>query len=187
MPSIRFTRRTIDALALAQKGQVLYRDDELNGFGLRVGTTSKVFFAEGQVKARTVRVTLGKYGPVTPEFARKLALHCLCEMAQGINPNRRKRLEKAKSLTLKQGFESFFDAKESQLSPITVRNYRLSIDLYLVGWANWPIREVTRQAVLKEHRRISAEHGASTANNVFRHLRSVFNFVAASQEDFQTP
>jgi integrase len=38
--------------------------------------------------------------------------------------------------------------------------------------------------VLKEHRRISAEHGASTANNVFRHLRSVFNFVAASQEDF---
>jgi integrase len=129
-------------------------------------------------------VTLGKYGPVTPEFARKLALQCLCDMAQGIDPNRRKRLEKAKSLTVRQAFELFFQAKESQLSRFTVQNYRLSDSLYLAGWANLPIREVTRQMVLKEHRRISIEHGASTANNVFRHLRSIFNFIAASQEDF---
>jgi hypothetical protein len=72
MPLGRLTRRTIDAIPLTKEGQILYRDDELSGFGLRVGTTSKVFFAEGQVRARIVRVTLGKYGPVTPEFARKL-------------------------------------------------------------------------------------------------------------------
>jgi hypothetical protein len=34
VPLIRFTRRTIDAIPLTKEGQILYRDDELNGFGL---------------------------------------------------------------------------------------------------------------------------------------------------------
>jgi AraC-like DNA-binding protein len=128
-------------------------------------------------------VTLGKYGPLHPEFARKLAQQTLRDMAMGIDPNRRKRLEKERSLTVGQAFELFFAAKDLQLSPVTIENYRLSNRLYLSVWANWPIRDVTRQAVLKEHRRISVENGAPTANNVFRHLRSVYNFIAAAQDD----
>ena len=50
MPNLRLTRRSVDDIPFAQSGQVLYRDTLLSGFGLRVGTKSKVFFAEGQVK-----------------------------------------------------------------------------------------------------------------------------------------
>jgi hypothetical protein len=36
MPSVRLTRRTIDALQLAKEGQVFYRDDEADPQSLRL-------------------------------------------------------------------------------------------------------------------------------------------------------
>src|SRR4051794_38207686 len=99
MPAIRLTKRTIDSLPYTTSGQILYRDDELTGFGLRVGSRSKVFYVEAQVARRTVRVTLGKYGPITPDQARKLALKALSEMAHGLNPNAKKRVVDASTIT----------------------------------------------------------------------------------------
>ena len=46
---LRLTKRSIDELPLTQSGQVLYRDTDIVGFGVRVGSGSKVFFVEGQV------------------------------------------------------------------------------------------------------------------------------------------
>jgi hypothetical protein len=54
MPIVRLTRRNIEALPFTLAGQILYRDEELTGFGLRVGSRSKVFFVEG----RTTRAAL---------------------------------------------------------------------------------------------------------------------------------
>jgi len=45
MPSLRLTRRTIDELPFSESGQVLYRDTMLTGFGLRVGSRSKVLIS----------------------------------------------------------------------------------------------------------------------------------------------
>jgi hypothetical protein len=150
MPAIRMTKRTIDALPYTTTGQVLYRDGELTGFGLRVGSRSKVFYVEGQVARRTVRVTIGKYGPLTPEQARKLALKALSDMAQGINPNAKKRAVDASTLTLRQAFDRFFAAKTS-LSRSSRSNYGRSVELYLKDWADRPIREITRTMVLHRH------------------------------------
>ena len=63
MPVVNLTKRTIEAIPPATTGQILYRDAALSGFGLRVGTQGRSFFAEGQVSRRTVRVTLGS-GPI---------------------------------------------------------------------------------------------------------------------------
>ena len=60
MPTVRFTKRTIDALPHPEKGQVLYRDEILRGFGLRAGARSKVFFVEGQINRRTKRISIGR-------------------------------------------------------------------------------------------------------------------------------
>ena len=68
MPVTRLTKRTVDALPYPDTGQELYRDQSLPGFGLRVGTRSKVFFAEGQVQRRTVRVTIGRADLLSPEI-----------------------------------------------------------------------------------------------------------------------
>jgi uncharacterized protein with GYD domain len=74
MPTVRPTKRSIEALPQPAPGQMLYCDEELRGFGLRVGARSKVFFVESQVRRRTVRVTIGLYGPFTPEQARREAI-----------------------------------------------------------------------------------------------------------------
>lgn len=182
MPTARLTKRTIDAIPLAPSGQTLYRDAELSGFGLRVGTRSKVFFAEGQVRRRTVRVTIGKYGPYSPDAARREALARLSEMARGINPNEVERAEHDSGLTVAQAFESFFAARPT-LAAVTVAGYRRTPRVYVPDWASLPIREIARQMVLRAHLRISEEHGAVTANNVMRHFRSVYNFVAATHLD----
>jgi hypothetical protein len=51
-------------------GQLIIRDDELKGFGIRVTKNRVSFIAECRVNGQVRRVTLGKYGKMTPEHAR---------------------------------------------------------------------------------------------------------------------
>jgi integrase len=183
MPNLRLTRHAVDAIPFSQSGQVFYRDTLLPGFGLRVGTKSKVYFAEKQVQRRTCRVTVGRADLFAPEIARKKALALLGEMAEGRNPNREKKREVVTKLTLAGAFDDFFGARP-HLSPHTVENYSRSARLYLKGWHKKPINEITRQMVLKRHQQLSEEVGKTTANGVMRHLRSVYNFAAATHDEF---
>jgi len=178
MPVMHLTKRTIDAIKPPASGQILYRDATLPGFGLRVGTKSRMFFAEGQVQRRTVRTTIGRYGVFSPEAARRRALKVLAEMADGRNPNEERRAMRAATMTLKQAFDSFFERRV--LAATSKENYRRSIDIYLSDWATKPIAALSRRMVLDRHRKIAEEHGPITANNVMRHLRSVCNFTSAT-------
>ncbi|MEM7747199.1 MAG: tyrosine-type recombinase/integrase [Pseudomonadota bacterium] len=183
MPSLRLTRRTIDEIPFAESGQVFYRDTMLSGFGLRVGAKSKVYFAEGQVNRRTRRVTIGRADVFAPDVARKRALAMLGEMADGHDPNAEKRKEQIERITLEMAFQRFFEAR-STLSPHTVNGYQRTERLYLKAWRKKPISDITKQMVLTKHRDIAKAHGETTANNAMRHLRSVYNFIVATQDEF---
>ncbi|WP_424547042.1 tyrosine-type recombinase/integrase [Shinella zoogloeoides] len=100
-----------------------------------------------------------------------------------MDPNAEKRREVAVKLTLADAFDTFFAARP-QLSAHTVQNYTRTAKLYLKAWRKKPINEITRQMVLKRHQELSAEIGKTTANNVMRHLRSVYNFAAATHDEF---
>lgn len=183
MPALRLTRRAIDELPFAASGQILYRDTQLTGFGLRVGSRSKVYFAEGQVGSATRRVSIGRADLCAPEVARKKALAVLSEMSEGRHPTQEKRKAKAERVTLTTAFDRFFEARD-KLSPVTVNSYSRTAKIYLKAWRTKPMNEVTRQLVLAKHQEIAKAHGEVTANNVMRHLRSVYNFIAATQDDF---
>ncbi|MCZ4291352.1 tyrosine-type recombinase/integrase [Hoeflea alexandrii] len=86
-------------------------------------------------------------------------------------------------VTLADAFDSFFAARP-HLSPHTVLNYTRTAKLYLKAWRKKPINSITRQMVLKRHQELSTEVGKTTANNVMRHLRSVYNFAAATHDEF---
>ncbi len=181
MPQLRLNKRNIDDVQHPASGQVFYLDDQIRGFGLRVGSRSKTFFAEAQVNRRTVRVTIGPYGPISPERARKLALQALGDMAEGKNPNADRKAKRAAEITLEEAFDAFFEGRPS-LSANTIPNYKRSLRLYLSEWRKRPLAEVTRQMVLARHRRLGEKHGEVTANCVMRHLRSVYNYTSASAE-----
>lgn len=148
MPVINLTKRTIDAIAPVEAGQILYRDATLSGFGLRIGTKSKVFFAEGQVARRTVRVTIGKYGPVTPEAARKRALKVLGEMAEGRNPNGERKAKQASAMTVREAFDDFFERRP--LAPTSTENYRRSIDIYIKDDPRTNRRDLYREGTIEK-------------------------------------
>ncbi|NOC91931.1 integrase family protein [Ruegeria sp. HKCCD6604] len=183
MPTLRFTKRAIEALPHTHKGQVLYRDEMLRGFGLRVGSNSKVYFAEGQVQNRTRRVTIGRADVLGVDSARKRALGILSDMAAGIDPNAEKRRIAQESVTLGQAFDNFFETRPN-LAESTRDRYQRSINLYLKDWKCKPVTGISRQMVLKRHQRIAMVHGEVTANNVMRHFRSVYNVTAAAHDEF---
>ena len=183
MSKLRFTKRAIDAVSPPESGQVLYRDTGLRGFGLRVGSRSKVFFVEGQMNRRTKRVTIGRADVLSVDVARKRALTILSDMAEGKDPNAEKRREAQEGITLGQAFDRFFDMR-STLTEGTVDIYRRTISLYLKDWRRTPITALSRQMVLKRHQRIAMAHGEVTANNVMRHLRSIYNVNAAAHDEF---
>ena len=128
-------------------------------------------------------MTIGRADVFAPEIARKKALVILGEMAEGRDPNAEKRKEKRERVTVEMAFDRFFEARKT-LSPNTVSNYRRSEQLYLKAWRNKEMKEITRQMVLKKHQEIGKKHGETTANNVMRHFRSVYNFISATQDDY---
>ena len=183
MPNIRLTRKFIDALEYPQSGQIIYRDTMLPGFGLRVGAKSKTYIVESQVNRRTKRVSLGRADLHPPETARRKALIVLGDMAEGIDPTEEKRKKAAEKITVQKAFEKFFEVR-AHLSQATIDNYTRTCETYLKSWAAKPIVEITRHMVLKRHQQISKNNGKTTANGALRHFRSVYNFIAATEDDF---
>ncbi|HUS54152.1 MAG TPA: integrase arm-type DNA-binding domain-containing protein, partial [Thermohalobaculum sp.] len=183
MSNLRFTKRAVEAIQHPTSGQVIYRDTQLRGFGLLVGTKKKAYFAEGQVSGRTRRVSIGRADVFCPDVARKMALAFLSDMAMGKSPIEEKRRKAQEQVTLGQAFSAFFMAR-TNLSPHTVAIYQRTADVHLKDWRSKPIAEVTRQMVLSRHQRIGQMHGERTANSAMRYFRSVYNFIAATQDDF---
>ena len=94
MPRLALTKRSVDAAQPAADGRrVIYFDKALPGFGLLVtpaGSKSFVVqYRQGSGRnAPTRRVTMGRYGVLTPEEARTEARRILRDVAHGIDPKR---------------------------------------------------------------------------------------------------
>jgi hypothetical protein len=82
----RLTKRLIDETLFPTSGQVFVRDAELPGFALRVTKGRKSFILEKRIHGRMRRFTLGPYGPLTVDEARKLAQREIGAIAQGQDP-----------------------------------------------------------------------------------------------------
>lgn len=183
MPTTRLTKRVVQSIKNPSFGQCFYWDTQLVGFGLKATQTSKSYVAEGQVNRKRRRYVIGNAKVFTLEQARKKAQSILVDMANGIDPNQRKRGELVEAITVAEAFENFFKMK-SGLAENTITDYRRTCDKYLANWANRPLVDITRQMVLTRHRKLSEENGDTTANSVFRYFRSVYNFTAATFDDF---
>ena len=69
----KITKRTVDALVPAERERIVW-DDDIKGFGVRVHPTGrKVYIVKYRHEGRSVKVTIGPHGPVTPAAARAKA------------------------------------------------------------------------------------------------------------------
>ncbi|MCU7803182.1 MAG: integrase family protein [Candidatus Thiodiazotropha sp. (ex Lucinoma borealis)] len=182
--SVKLTKKVVDQAPIpTAKKQLFIRDSLLPGFGLRVTDKgTKSFIVEKRVGGRVRRQTLGRFGPLTVEQARREAQKQLGKIAMGIDPIAEKKTRKAKAIPLAQVFEDFKKARK-QISPVTLRDYTHHLEKDLGDWLNKPITTITKHMVAKRHRAIGERGAKAQANAVFRTLRAILNFARHHYED----
>jgi len=178
---IKLKESLVSSLPYPASGQVFYRDAELKGFGLRVGTGSKVYIAEGKVDKKSVRVTIGRHGLFTSEQARAQAKSILGMIARGVNPNHVDKARKAKSATLAEVYQDYLIVRD-ELKPRTLYDYSRFMKTHFAEWNNKPIAEINQDLIERKHRQIGQKSEAQ-ANLAMRFMRALFNFAITHYKD----
>ncbi len=179
MPKVdKITKKFCDSVPYTEKGQIIYWDKSLPGFGLQVGKRSKTFIAQKDINGRSCRKNIGRYGLLTPEEGKRLGKDALFLMNQNINPNVLEKEDKRKLITLSETFASYKMTRKN-LSKITLRGYKYTLNKYLSDWANNPISSINKDMVIARHAMLGECHGGYTANGTMRVLRLLINHANA--------
>ncbi|WP_084273752.1 tyrosine-type recombinase/integrase [Legionella fairfieldensis] len=176
--TLRLTKSVIDKLEpTAGKDQSFYRDETLKGFALRITASGvKSFVVETRINGRVKRVTLGKYGNITAEEARKQAKTLLGSVARGDDPIAEKKTQKVNAMTLNQVLNDYLKARKD-LKPRTLTDYHCVLHEVVSDWLDKPITKITREMIAKRHSEHGTTNSKARANNAMRVLRALFNFA----------
>jgi hypothetical protein len=179
MPKI--TAKYIEAqVAFPTSGQLIIRDDELKGFGLRVTKGMMSFVVERRDNGKLRRITLGRYGVITPDEARRKARKLLSGVV-AIKAT----TAKSADYTLKEILEKYLEVRT--LRQNTIRNYTQVTKRCLGDWLDLPVTSVTRDMIQSRHRALTrttrrGTSGEAQANLAMRILRTLLNFAANNFE-----
>lgn len=176
----KLTKRLVDNTPHPERGQVFVWDATLRGFGLRVTPERKTYVVQARVSGRTVRVTLGPHGPLTPEQARHEARKKLGELAKGVHINRARRTDRVKAKTLANAYEDYWHSRS--LTPNTLKDYAKAMRRGFADWTDVPLTRITREMAVRRFGELSMA-SRSQANQMFRFLRAVLNFAMAKYHD----
>ena len=95
---VKLTKTVVDKAPIPNSGQSFIRDNSLKGFGLRITSTgTKSFIVEKRINGRVKRQTIGRFGELTVEEARRHAQHLLGQIAIGRDPIAERRKKKPQS------------------------------------------------------------------------------------------
>ncbi len=185
---MQITKSFVDQVALpaakedGKTSQAFYRDSATPGFGLRVTSGgAKSFIVEKRIQGKVKRVTLGRYGNLSVEQARKEAMHFLGAVATGKKPIAAKQNRRIRNTTLLEAFEDYLLTRKD-LKPSTIHDYRRSINGPFLMWQTKPLTAITKDMVQLRHAALG-KRSKARANNAMRVLRAVFNHAISQYED----
>jgi integrase len=178
---MKLDAKTVAALDLGGKKDVIHFDDTIQGFGyrLRLGSGGKVlrsWIAQYRRAGATRRVLLGSAGVLSAEAARTAAKKVLAKVALGEDPAADKRDRRDKDrLSLRSVIDEYLTLKAREVRPKTLRE----ITRYLVGPAfrplhGMPVDTVTRRDVAARLVAITRECGSIVAARARAALSTFF-------------
>ncbi|WP_133129949.1 tyrosine-type recombinase/integrase [Legionella yabuuchiae] len=175
---IKLTKTIVDKLeAIPGKPQSFFRDESLKGFALRITANGvKSFIVETRINGKVKRMTLGKYGVLTVEEARKQARSMLGSVARGEDPVAEKKARKVEAMTLRDVFKDYLKIRKD-LKPRTRYDYEKVLGEVVSDWLDKPLVSITREMISKRHLQHGASNSKARANNAMRVLRALFNFA----------
>jgi integrase len=150
MPKI--TKRLIEAAEIREKDYIIC-DDELPGFGVRVLPSGKrCFIIQYRIGARYRRMSLGSYGVLTPEQARRQAMKMLSAVKHGEDPAADRKAARS-ALTVAELAQRFDREHISiRLKPSTAREYRRNLRRFILpALGRLKVQDVTRADIAKFH------------------------------------
>jgi len=195
MPKLKFTKTAIDKIPFSCGDRVDYFDTETPGLGLRVGASSKSFFVKADVRDlgkktgyRTVRQTLGRYGELTLEQARK-ELAGYDDKDKGFVPGKRLEIKRGNvtangsNVTLDDILEVYFTRKKKDgtiYKASTVKGYTRIINHHFETWLPLTLADtakLTPEIVIDRFNQVEVDHGPFGARNAFVMLTAVINYA----------
>lgn len=181
--SIRLNKTTIDKLPIPEKGYSLHWDNKDAGFGLRITSTGvKSFILQKRVNGRDTRMTIGRYGQLTAEQARKQAEILGGDIAKGIDPLAQKRRGKFEQKTIDEVFNDYLQTRKD-LKPRTIRDMKEAFNEVIPDWLALPMVKITSSMIEKRHRKHGETRSKARANLGMRYLQVLFNYAMAQYQD----
>lgn len=161
-------------------GQVIFRDDELIGFGLRVTRGSMSYIVECRVNGVNKRITIGPHGRFDPDTAREEARRLLATMSLGRDPKEENAKKKRAFITLAEVLDAYLACRE--LRPNSIRSFTAAIKRCLGDWLDLPIASITKDMVETRHRELTrptrmGTSGKAQANAAMERLGILINFA----------
>ena len=187
---LTLTKRNLDALEPTDKPWIAW-DDKLSGFGVRVQPSgTRTFIAnyragDGGRKAPNKRVTLGRYGRITPDQARRMAQELFGRVAAGDDPANERAVARGIP-TLEEAFEDYMAANPNRKAR-TVERYRQNVRVNIPDWRSRPLDAITRRDIEGRFNHITMNHGWATANQTISLLRSIYRRSCVDHEGLRNP
>ncbi|WP_417793083.1 tyrosine-type recombinase/integrase [Terasakiella pusilla] len=172
----KFTKTKIDALEASEK-DVVYWDDEIRNFGLKVTPKGrKVYFVYYRINGVQRRPTLGVHGQITVAQAREDAKKALSEAERGVDFSLNKQTAR-KQLSFKEFSEVYMDevAKPRKRSS-TVETDTLNLKNHLIpalGTLN--LKGISKADVSRLHSKM--HHTPGAANRTFALLSHMMSYA----------
>ena len=177
----KLTKRNVDAVKPAERDTFLW-DTELRGFGVKVTPKAKrVFVAQYQAPGLhrvTRRATIGVYGALTVDAARRKATALLARVQNGEDPasERAGARRAAREDTVANLFGEYLDAGIGRRKPRTLEFYESLGRLYILPvLGKLPVAKVSARDVGDLHRDLRKK--PITANRVGWLIRSFFYWL----------
>ena len=169
----RLTKQLIDETPFPAVGQVFVRDTELSGFALRVTKGRKSFILEKRIRGRMRRLTLGPYGPLTLDQARKLAAMHVGAIAQGDDPAQM-RQDRLHEPTFGDLTEQYLERHAPHKR--SARNDQGMLTTHLAVFRTRKLTDLNRNDLARLHAQVG-ETAPYRANRLVALLRKMFNLA----------
>jgi integrase len=178
----KLTKTSVEAVRPPSGGQVVVWDTVLPGFGIRVSQGgAKTFILQKRVNGKLVKRSLGRFGQVTAERARKDAVEMSGMMARGVDPERERRRARAREVTLRQAVEAYL--ADRPLKPRTVKDVHAAMKRF-EDWSRLALTEIRPSMVEERYNEMTAGKASGAAAKLaMRYLRAILNFADAKFSD----